>query len=181
MLFKRVQSSLSVSSSIGPSLLRDKQTAKVWISLYTRDKQFSLSRDRICCLPAFDRSLGFEPSQDPGVAARLRLAHIQEKTYMRLYSETSTRCSSSRRSVRLLSLNQELCEWADSYSSIFTEHQDSTVDLHLAFRSTRVLVLRLSTDPHHQQQALQDSRIASRSLIKTKDAMGMLSSMPIHR
>ena len=181
MLLKRIHSFPSTSSSDGHSLLQGKQNAKILVSLYARDKHFSLFRNRGCCLPAFDWSLCIEAGQDSFLAARLQLAHIQEKTYVHLYSEKSARCSPSRRSARLHALHQKLGQWAQKNSSIFTDHHASNVDVHLAFRSIRVLVLRLSANPHHRQQALQDSIIASRLLLKTKESMGVLSSMPIYR
>ena len=181
MMLKRIHSFSSISSSNGHSLLQGKQTAKVLVSLYVRDKHFSLSRNKSCCLLAFDWSPYIEADQDSSLAARLQLAHIQEKAFVHLYSEQSARCSPSRRSARLHALHQELRQWAENNNSIFTDHHASNVDVHLAFRSIRVLVLRLSADPHHRQQALQDSIIASRLLLKTKESMGVLSSMPIHR
>lgn len=186
MLAKHIYSrNQNVSESTGSSS-DEEERLKVWTSLFLRDKCLSLFRGRSCSLPAFDWSPPLPPKtqdwSETTVPARLELARLQELVYLILYSDEATRQSSAQRSPYLFALNDRLGKWAQANSNILSDEISNTTDLHLSFRSTRIMALRPSPNPTHKEQVLQDSRIICRLLAAPKRSKGSLpNNMPLHR
>ena len=185
ILAKRVYSQDSTVSEGVESSSDEEERCKVWTSLFLREKCVSLFRGRNCSLPAFDwspLSSKMYDWSDTSLPARLELARLQELAYLVLYSNEATRQSSAQRSTYIFVLNDRLEKWAQASSSILSERISATTDLHLAFRSTRVMALRTSPDPAHKEQVLQDSRVICRLLAVPKRSTGSSPNvMPLQR
>lgn len=153
---------------------------KVWTSLFVRDKCFSLSRGKSSCLPASDWSPLLHNLPDSQTSALLELSKIQEEMYITVYSKESSLQTSSRRATSMLGLTRALDRWAAANNYIFAGDTLSSWDLQLKFRSTRVLLLRLSADHQHKVEVLNDARAACRILTKIDVDRGMLSRVPLH-
>lgn len=181
MLFKQLNHSdgwlVSANESDGE---RDEKT-KVWTSLFIRDKCLSISRGKSCCLPAFDWSPLNYSIPDSQTSALLELTKHQEEIYNRLYSKEASLQTPSRRAASMVSLIKDLAKWADVNAALLSGDSLSAADIHLKFRSTRVLLLRLSTLQKHKEEVLNDTRIASGIVIRPQVGVGTSSRIAPHR
>lgn len=151
-----------------------------------RDKNLSLFRGKACSMPAFDwspaTSTQIRSSFDGNVQARLELAQLQDQIYLLLCSNEALRQPATQQINYIHLLNDKLQQWTKNNSSIFSEDVCSSTDLHIAFRSTRIITLRRSLDPKHKEQVLQDSRISCRLIVAANARNGSSPSVVhLHR
>lgn len=150
---------------------------KVWTSLFVRDKSFSLCRGRSCCLPAVDWSPLNHIMPDAKMTALLELSKVKEDMYAKLYSKESLLRTPSRRAASMLALINALGKWEESNRHFLNEKTPTVVDLQLEYRSTRTLVLRLSAEPSHREEVLNDAKAACRILTE----QGTSAPTSLHR
>ncbi|KAF9697092.1 hypothetical protein EKO04_005154 [Ascochyta lentis] len=181
MLFKQLNFSDGSLASENESYGERDEKTKVWTSLFIRDKCLSVSRGKSCCLPAFDWSPLNYSIPDSQTSALLELAKNQEEIYNRLYSKESSLQTPSRRAASMASLIRDLGKWADVNSALLSEDSLSTADIQLKFRSTRVLLLRLSTLQKHKEEVLNDTRVASFIVTRPEVGDGTSSRVAPHR
>lgn len=136
---------------------------KVFISLYLRDKSFSISRGSICWLPSFDCNLAPEIPEigftDPKCATRLQLARLQEEIYRLSHSAESRRQSNTRRKNSMSRVEQSLERWACDNEIFNASWKDGTVlDLQLEFLAARITAFSKSSDPVIVTRSLNDAR-----------------------
>jgi hypothetical protein len=187
-VFPRNHHPLTEQPSTPSSSQEAEEGLKAWTSLFVRDKSLSLFRGRVCSLPAFDwcpvvpTQLYNSRSSGMYVPARIALARIQEQTYFFLYSREAAKKSLAQRAAYFLVLDDRLRHWAETNSSVLSEERiHAATDLHLAFRSTRVMALRSSPDSKHKETVLQDSRIICRLLATAGIHNGSLQvAVPLH-
>jgi hypothetical protein len=146
------------------------ERVKVFMSLYLRDKSFSISRGSLCWLPSFDCSLPSEPSQiafaDPTCIARIQLARLQEDIYQSFYSAGSQTQSPIKKKSAMSRIERQLKDWADA-NDVFGLPYTNTrhVDLQLEFLAASISAFRVSADPGHFHQALDSARASCMLLL----------------
>jgi hypothetical protein len=138
---------------------------KVFISLYLRDKSFSISRGSICWLPSFDCNLAPESPElgftNPKFAPRLQLARLQEEIYRLSHSAESRRQSNTKRKNSICRLEQALERWACDHEIFNAPWKDGTIfDLQLEFLAARITAFSKSSDPGMIGRSLNDARAA---------------------
>lgn len=168
-------------NSNSESIREAESWVKVWTSLFARDKSFSLCRGRSCCLPAVDWSPLNHIMPDAKMTALLELSTIKEDMYAELYSKESLLRTPSRRAASMLALTNALSKWEVSNRDVLSEKSPTVVDLQLEYRCTRTLVLRLSAEPRHREEVLNDAKAACRILTEQGSQCGTPAPTSIHR
>lgn len=149
----------------------------LWLSLYTRDKAVSLFQGKSCCLPGLDWPQPGSIQPHTVAAARLELAELQERIFTHLYSDESSRETPQKRGEHMLSLKNALDLWAKAHASVLSDDACSSANIRPLFHSTRILVLRLSSDSGLERELLEDARAACQLLATAGANTGAQSSI----
>jgi len=160
LLAKRMGLHQQMEDESGREIGEMDERAKIFRSLYLRDKTNLLSRGLHCWLPSFDCNLSFMKSntKDTDMTARLNLARLQEDIYQSVYSMDSYRQPERSRNAALEGIEEKLEQWTALYGRPDNTNSSLLVDLKLGFLASRIVALRSSSEIRHKEQVVRDSR-----------------------
>jgi hypothetical protein len=153
-----------------------RERRNVFWTLSVLDKHFSLLTGTSCRLPSYDCAVPL-PEPEPGhtrgrfFVARIRLARIQERIYVALYSAAALRAADPLVLAAVARLVTDLRAWRDALEPVPADAPPAdrilALELNFLFYSSCIMVRRRSAAADDKALCLRDAR----------DSLALLSTM----